>query len=133
MKKIIEQMKKMNKLALTNGDIPVSCVIIKDNTIISSGYNRRVKDNDPLQHAEIIAIKRASKKLKTYNLKDCELYTTLKPCRMCEEVIKESRIKNVHYILDKKKDVNNKISYHQISDDYNYFLDEIQGFFRDKR
>ena len=133
MKNYYEILKKLNKLALKNNDIPVSCIITKDNKIISKAYNKRVKDNNPINHAEIIAIKKAAKKLKTYNLIDCQLYTTLKPCKMCEEVIKMSKIKKVYYILEQNKIVNNKINYIKINDDDNYFYKELTNFFKNKR
>ncbi len=133
MKNYYEILKKLNKLALKNNDIPVSCIITKNNKIISKSYNKRVKDNNPINHAEIIAIKKAAKKLKTYNLIDCQLYTTLKPCKMCEEVIKISKIKKVYYILDQNKIVNNKINYIKLNDDDNYFYKELTNFFKNKR
>ena len=133
MKNYYEILKKLNKLALKNNDIPVSCIITKNNKIISKSYNKRVKDNNPINHAEIIAIKKAAKKLKTYNLIDCQLYTTLKPCKMCEEVIKMSKIKKVYYILDQNKIVNNKINYIKLNDDDNYFYKELTNFFKNKR
>ena len=95
--KIIQKLYKLCDKAAKNKDIPVSCIIIKNEKIVSSAYNRRVKDNDPLAHAEILAIKKAGKKLNTYNLIDCTLITTLYPCKMCREVIKEVRIKKVIY------------------------------------
>ena len=133
MKNYYEILKKLNKIALKNNDIPVSCIITKNNKIISKSYNKRVKDNNPINHAEIIAIKKAAKKLKTYNLIDCQLYTTLKPCKMCEEVIKMSKIKKVYYILDQNKIVNNKINYIKLNDDDNYFYKELTNFFKNKR
>lgn len=133
MKNYYEILKKLNKLALKNNDIPVSCIITKNNKIISKAYNKRVKDNNPINHAEIIAIKKAAKKLKTYNLIDCQLYTTLKPCKMCEEAIKMSKIKKVYYILDQNKIVNNKINYIKLNDDDNYFYKELTNFFKNKR
>ena len=133
MQNIIELLKIMNGKAIKNGDVPVSCVILKNNKIVSKAYNKKYKKNDPLQHAEIIAIKKACKKLKTYNLIDCIMITTLKPCKMCEEIIKESKIKSVYYILNKNKDVNNKIKYYKIDDENSYFENEIKNFFLNKR
>lgn len=82
-------------------EVPVGAIVVKDNKIIGKGYNKREKSHNILAHAEIIAIKMASKKLKTWKLDDCEIYVTLKPCSMCESVIRQSRIKNVYYLLDK--------------------------------
>ena len=126
-------LKILNKKAINNDDVPVSCLIIKDGKIISKAYTKRNKNKNPFDHAEIIAIQKASKKLKTYNLSDCVLYTTLKPCSMCEEVIKESKIKKVYYILEKTKEVKNIIKYEKIDDINKYFEQEIKSFFKEKR
>ena len=129
----INQLKKLNKKAIINGDVPVSCLIVKNGKIISKGYNKKYKTNNPLAHAEIIAIKKACKKLKTPNLIECEMYVTLKPCSMCQEIIKESKIKKVYYILDKTKNVKNKIEFKKIEMDNKYFIDELKMFFLNKR
>ena len=84
---IIEKLIKLNKKAFKNKEVPVSCVIVKNNKLISKAYNSKIKKHDPTAHAEIIAIKKAAKKLKTWNLNDCELYVTLYPCKMCIDVI----------------------------------------------
>ncbi len=80
--------------------VPVSALIVKDNKIISSAYNLRKKTNNILDHAEIISIQKANKKLKTWNLSECEMYVTMKPCEMCMNIINESRIKKIHYLID---------------------------------
>ncbi len=129
----IDKLKKLNKKAIINGDIPVSCLIVKNGKIISKGYNKKYKTNNPLAHAEIIAIKKACKKLKTPNLIECEMYVTLKPCSMCQEIIKESKIKKVYYILDKTKIVKNKIEFKKLEIDNKYFIDELKKFFLNKR
>ena len=126
-------LRKLNFKAKKNGDIPVSALIIKNNKIIAKAYNKKIKNNNPLDHAEIIAIKKACKKLKTYNLNDCELYVTLKPCKMCEEVINECRLKKVYYYLDQNKIINNTINYIKLEDKDMYFFKEIKEFFKDKR
>ena len=133
MYKYIDMLKKMNYMAINNGDIPVSCIILKDNLIISKAYNKKYKNNNPLDHAEIIAIKNACKKLKTTNLMDCTMLVTLKPCDMCKELIKEVRLKNVYYILDKNKKVNDTTNYIKINESEDYFAKELVSFFRDKR
>ena len=103
MKYVIGILKKMNQKAFVNDDIPVSAIIIKNNKIIAKAYNKKYKKNNPIYHAEILAIIKACKKLKTTNLSECNLITTLKPCSMCEEIIKEVKINNVYYILEKEK------------------------------
>jgi guanine deaminase len=96
----------MNFMTLTNslalksielGGGPFGCVIVKDNQIVSANHNRVVLDNDPTQHAEIVTIREACKKLNTYDLKDCQLYTSCEPCPMCLGAIYWARIKEVYY------------------------------------
>ena len=134
MKKYINILKQLNKKAITNGDVPVSCIILYNNKIIARAYNKREYKKNPLLHAEIIAIEKAAKKLKTWNLSECIMISSLKPCNMCKEVIIASKIKEVYYILDNKKIINNKILIKKIStNEYKYFLDELKDFFIDKR
>ena len=107
--KIIDRLIKLLNKANNSDEVPVSALIIKNDKIISTAYNKREKNNNVLGHAEILCINKASKKLHTWKLDDCILYVTLKPCSMCESIIKESRIKEVKYIIDKsdeKKEYN---------------------------
>ncbi|MCU0822529.1 MAG: tRNA adenosine(34) deaminase TadA [Spirochaetes bacterium] len=76
-------------------EIPVGAVIVKDGEIISKGHNRNREKNDATMHAEIIAITKASKKLKSERLLDCELYVTKEPCPMCAGAIINARLKKV--------------------------------------
>ena len=101
----IEEAKK----ALLHDDIPIGALIVKDNKIIAKAHNTREVNKNILEHAEINAILFSSRKLNTWNLSDCDLYVTLEPCSMCKEVIKQSRIKNVYFLLKKldyKKEYN---------------------------
>ena len=92
------------------------------------------KKNSPLAHAEILAIIKATKRIKTWNLNDCELYVTLEPCEMCKSIINEARIKKVYYILSKTKKINDTVKYEQLDvADNDYFLNEIKKFFVNKR
>ena len=93
MKKALEQAKKAEK----KQDFPVGCVIVYKDKIISKAYNKKEKNKIATKHAEIIAIEKACKKLKTWHLDDCTLYTTLEPCVMCSGAIIQSRIKKVIY------------------------------------
>ena len=77
------------------GEVPIGCVIVKDNQIIARGYNRRSIDHNTLAHAEMIAIKKACKKLGDWRLEDCTMYITLEPCPMCAGAIVQARIKNI--------------------------------------
>ena len=91
MKEAIRQAKKAEKL----NEVPIGCVIVYDGKIIARGYNRRNTDKSTLAHAEIIAIKRASKVIKDWRLEDCTLYVTLEPCQMCAGAIVQARIPKV--------------------------------------
>lgn len=78
-------------------EVPIGCVIVKDSKIISRAYNRKTLDNVATYHAEILAIEKACKKLKTWYLDECTLYTTVEPCLMCTGAILQSRISRVVY------------------------------------
>ena len=93
MKKAIKQAHK----ALKCDEVPVGAVIVKNNKIISQAYNKKEKTKNVTKHAEIIAISRASKKLKNWRLDDCEIYVTMEPCMMCCGAIEQSRIKTIIY------------------------------------
>ena len=79
------------------GEIAVGAVVVKDNTIIALAANSKELDNDVTSHAEILALRKASKKLGRWRLEDCDMYVTLEPCPMCAWAIINSRIKNVYF------------------------------------
>ena len=76
---------------------PFGCVIVKDNEIIGRGNNKVTSSSDPTAHAEIIAIREACKKLGTFQLNDCEIYTSCEPCPMCLGAIYWARIKTIYF------------------------------------
>ena len=77
--------------------MPVGAIVVKDGKILSKAYNKVEKDRDATMHAEILAIKKVSKKIKNWRLNNCEMYVTLEPCSMCAGAIINSRIKKVYY------------------------------------
>ncbi len=77
------------------GEVPIGCVIVHQDRIIGRGYNRRNTDKSTLSHAEITAIKKASKALGDWRLEDCTLYVTLEPCQMCAGAIVQARVTRV--------------------------------------
>ena len=79
MKEAIKQAKKAYAL----GEVPIGCVIVYEDKIIGRGYNRRTIDKNTIAHAEMMAIKKASKKMDDWRLEDCTMYVTLEPCQMC--------------------------------------------------
>ncbi len=83
--------------ALKKNEVPIGAVVVKSGRIISRGYNRREKKQNALMHAEVIAIERACKKLKSWRLDGCELYVTLEPCPMCAGAIANARLERVVY------------------------------------
>ncbi|MCI9022691.1 MAG: nucleoside deaminase [Eubacterium sp.] len=76
-------------------EVPIGCVIVQDDRIIARGYNRRNTDKNTLAHAELTAIRKASKKTGDWRLEDCTMYITLEPCQMCAGAIVQSRMKEV--------------------------------------
>ena len=83
--------------AYNRGEVPVGCVIVKDDKVIARAYNKRDQKKDVLGHAEIEAIQKATKKLNAWILEDCTIYVTLEPCLMCAGAILQSRIKRLVY------------------------------------
>lgn len=91
MKEALRQAAKAEKI----GEVPIGCVIVFDDRIIARGYNRRNTEKSTLAHAEIMAIKKASRKLEDWRLEDCVMYVTLEPCPMCAGAIVQARIPKV--------------------------------------
>ena len=91
MKEAIRQAKKAEKI----DEVPIGCVIVYEDKIIARGYNRRNTDKNTLAHAELSAIKKASKKLGDWRLEGCTMYVTLEPCQMCAGAIVQARIDKV--------------------------------------
>ncbi|MDE6904030.1 MAG: tRNA adenosine(34) deaminase TadA [Lachnospiraceae bacterium] len=83
------------KKAYALEEVPIGCVIVREEKIIARGYNRRNTDKNTLAHAELSAIKKASKKCGDWRLEDCTMYVTLEPCQMCAGAIVQSRMKKV--------------------------------------
>lgn len=91
MKEALLQAKKAEALE----EVPIGCVIVQNGKIIARGYNRRNTDKNTLSHAELNAIRRASKKTGDWRLEDCTMYITLEPCQMCAGAIVQARIGRV--------------------------------------
>ena len=91
-----EALKEAKKAELID-EVPIGCVIVKEDKIIARGHNQRETNQSPIGHAEIIAINKASKKLKSWRLEGCDIYVTLEPCIMCSGAIIQSRIRKVYY------------------------------------
>lgn len=91
MKAAVREAKKAEAL----GEVPIGCVIVHEDKIIGRGYNRRIVDKNVLAHAEIIAIRKACRKMGDWRLEGCTMYVTLEPCPMCAGAIVQARIPKV--------------------------------------
>ncbi len=94
-KYMLEALKEAKKAYLKK-EVPVGAIIVKDGLIISRGHNLKETKQNSIEHAEIVAINKACKKLKSWRLIDCEMYVTLEPCVMCAGAIINSRIKKLY-------------------------------------
>lgn len=88
---------KEAKKAILKDEVPIGAIIVKDGKIISRGYNLRESKQNSLNHAEIIAIDKACKKLGNFRLEECDMYVTVEPCLMCAGAIVQSRIRKVYF------------------------------------
>lgn len=91
---MLQALKEAQKSA-KNGEVPVGAVIVSENKILSQAHNEVIARNDPTAHAEIMAIRKVSKKRKNYRLSNCDLYVTLEPCPMCLGAMIQARIRRL--------------------------------------
>lgn len=77
-------------------EVPVGCIIVKNDKVLARAYNQKIRKKDPTSHAEIECIKKACNKLKSYYLDDCDMYITLEPCMMCTGAIIQSRLRKIY-------------------------------------
>ncbi len=96
MKVALEEAKKAYK----KDEVPVGCVIVYNNKIIAKAHNQRERKNTTCAHAEMLAIKKANKKLKSWRLEDCDIYITLEPCAMCAGAVMQARMRTIIYALE---------------------------------
>lgn len=127
---------KEAKKAYLNGDIPVGCVIVEKNKIIARGYNKREKNMNAIDHAEIIAISKACKKKHNWKLDNCVIFVTLEPCKMCYNAIKMSKIGKIVYGTSqtseqtfelKTEKINNKMIEIECSNIIKLFFNEVRN------
>ncbi len=95
--------------AFENDEVPVGCVIVKDNLVIAKAYNKKEKLHCASKHAEVIAVEKASKKLNNWRLDNCDVYVTLEPCPMCASLLKQARVSNIYCGLSNSDSSNIKI------------------------
>ncbi len=131
-----KEAKKANK----KNEIPVGAVIVKNGKIISKAYNKKNKTNRVIDHAEILAITKANKKLKNWRLDNCEIYITLEPCPMCASAIEQARISKIYTSASNNNEKNSNIS-NSILNNINWTKDVdsknstsiLKKFFKNKR
>lgn len=134
--KYVKILLKLAQKAYKKNEVPVSAIIVYNEKIIAKSYNKKNIKNNPLYHAELLCISKASKKLKRWNLDGCSIYVSLEPCDMCKAAIEESRISNVYYILNRGNITNkfSKVRYEQTFafsvPDFSYLL---KTFFKNIR
>lgn len=138
--KYIEIAYKEALKAYKKGDTPIGCVIVKNDKIIAKAYNKKEKNNIATHHAELLAINKACKKLKTWHLDDCTLYSTMEPCIMCSGAIIQSRIKKIVYSMSNNSFGNienneyfKKNKYEIVKIDNKEILELVQKFFKKLR
>ena len=143
--KFMKEALKEAMKALKKDEVPVGCVIVKDNKIVGRGYDKRESTNDPSAHSEIIAIRKAAKKLGDWRLENCDLYVTLEPCAMCLGASILARIRRIIYGAENPKfgaisSVVNLLNYkwnHKIKIVSGILKDEcseiLKEYFRNKR
>jgi tRNA(adenine34) deaminase len=85
------------RAAAMAGEVPVGCVVVRDNAVIAQAFNRTITDRDPTAHAEMLAIRAAAAAIGSERLTECDLYVTLEPCAMCAGAIAFSRIRRLYY------------------------------------
>lgn len=121
------------KKAYDKLEVPVGCIIVKDNKVIARAYNQKETKLDSTMHAEIIAIKKACKKLGTWRLNGCEMYVTLEPCSMCAGAIIQSRIDKL-YIGTMDEKTGSCGSVFNLFEDYtfNHRVEVITGIRKDE-
>lgn len=122
-------------IAYDLGEVPVGCVIVSDNVVIAAAHNLKEKNNDVTCHAEIMAIREASKYKKNWRLDDCILYTTVEPCSMCMGAIRESRIGKVFFSVKSPsiKSYYKDICVERVAYKYDESLKLLKSFFESVR
>jgi len=125
-KKFMQRAIELSVENIKNGGGPFGAVIVKDGKIISEGTNRVTADNDPTAHAEISAIRQAAKKLNTFNLSGCEIYTSCEPCPMCLSAIYWAHLDKI-YFGNTKTDAKN------IGFDDSFIYDELKLNLTDRK
>lgn len=131
MNEYMEMALEQARIAARRGEVPIGAVIVRGGRVVARGHNQREKKQNALAHAEVLAINRACRRLRSWRLDDCEMYVTLEPCAMCMGAITNARIKKVYFGAKSETDLNWKSETEFIPhDDCSRIL---KDFFREKR
>ena len=138
--RFMEEALKEAKKAFNVGETPIGAVVVYNNKIIAKAHNKREKNNDPMGHAEILAIKKACNKIGDWRLNECLLFVNVEPCIMCMGLIIETRIKTIYCSIPNKKYISSLeqiIKINKVDIKYGVFEKEskelLQRFFKNKR
>ena len=132
--------------ALAMGEVPVGAVVVRDGAVLGRGCNRPISSNDPVAHAEVVALREAAQAISNYRLLECDLYVTVEPCAMCAGAITHARIRRLIYGAEDAKGgavssalqvLNHPKLNHEVEVVSGVLgarcMDLLQAFFRDKR
>lgn len=119
--------------AYNQDEVPIGCVIVYRDKIIARAHNMRQQNNDATDHAEMLAIRQASKVLNTWCLDECELFVTIEPCAMCAGAIMLSRIKKVYYGSSNSKfgSINSNVMMYEVKN-FNHSPDVEEGIMKNE-
>ena len=109
MKAFMEVAIEEARKAARKGEVPIGAVIVRDGVVLAKAHNMRERKQNALAHAEILAIHKACRRLKSWRLEDCEMYVTLEPCAMCMGALTNARIKKVVFGAKSETDLNWKV------------------------
>ncbi|MCK4942851.1 MAG: tRNA adenosine(34) deaminase TadA [Candidatus Aminicenantes bacterium] len=116
------------RLARDRGEVPVGAVVVRDGDIIGRGYNSVIGKSDSSAHAEVVALRKAGKKIRNYRLSDSEIYVTLEPCLMCFSALVHARVRRLVYAArDPKTGIFSTGAFERINDIYNHSIQVESG------
>ena len=130
--KYIKLALKEAQKAIIKDEVPIGCVIVKNDKVIARGHNLRETKNSVIKHAEIVAIEKACKKLNSWRLVDCEIYVTLEPCAMCAGAIYQARIKRVIFGADDQKGGALGGNFDLYKEKLNHYPEVIKGILKEE-
>ena len=128
----MKQAYKQAQKAGAKDEVPIGAVVVQGDTIIAKAHNTRNKSQNAINHAEVLAISKACKKLKSWRLDDCDIYVTLEPCPMCAGAILNSRIKNLYFGAYDKASKTNLLNQIMQDDRLNHKTNVVGGIMQEE-